>query len=208
MVYLDHAATTPMHPAAVEAMTAVFGTVGNASSLHTSGRAARRRLEESREQLAAAWFGARPSRGDLHRRRHRGRQPRRQGHLSRAGRAATPTAAVNRNRWWSSTTRVLDAVEWRAGHEGAEGELAAGRRLPVRSSARRPGGPPRPRTPSRGRPAGSGDVGQQRGAPATSCSPSPSWPRSPTSSACRCIPTPCRRWGRCRSTSPRPGSTR
>lgn len=60
MVYLDHAATTPMHPTAIEAMTAVLATVGNASSLHTTGRAARRRLEESRE-LIAAKLGARPS---------------------------------------------------------------------------------------------------------------------------------------------------
>jgi cysteine desulfurase len=60
MVYLDHAATTPMHPAAIEAMTAVFGIVGNASSLHTSGRAARRQIEESRE-LIADKLGARPS---------------------------------------------------------------------------------------------------------------------------------------------------
>jgi cysteine desulfurase len=60
MVYLDHAATTPMHPAAIEAMTAVLGTVGNASSLHTAGRAARRRMEESRE-LIAAKLDARPS---------------------------------------------------------------------------------------------------------------------------------------------------
>src|SRR5438270_2144509 len=60
MVYLDHAATTPMHPAAIEAMTAALGTVGNASSLHTSGRAARRRIEESRE-LVADKLGARPS---------------------------------------------------------------------------------------------------------------------------------------------------
>ncbi|OMC54671.1 cysteine desulfurase [Mycobacterium sp. IS-836] len=60
MVYLDHAATTPMHPAAIEAMTAALGTVGNASSLHTSGRAARRRIEESRE-LIAEKLGARPS---------------------------------------------------------------------------------------------------------------------------------------------------
>ena len=59
-VYLDHAATTPMLPAAIEAMTAVLGTVGNASSLHTAGRTARRRMEESRETIAAA-LGARPS---------------------------------------------------------------------------------------------------------------------------------------------------
>lgn len=59
-VYLDHAATSPMLPAAVEAMTSVLATVGNASSLHGSGRAARRRVEESRESIAAA-LGARPS---------------------------------------------------------------------------------------------------------------------------------------------------
>ena len=59
-VYLDHAATTPMVPAAVRAMTDIFRTVGNASSLHGSGRAARRRIEEARESIAAD-LGARPS---------------------------------------------------------------------------------------------------------------------------------------------------
>ncbi|MBF6456728.1 cysteine desulfurase family protein [Nocardia cyriacigeorgica] len=59
-VYLDHAATTPMVPAAIEAMTAALGLVGNASSLHGSGRAARRRVEEARESIAAD-LGARPS---------------------------------------------------------------------------------------------------------------------------------------------------
>ncbi|MEO8828183.1 cysteine desulfurase family protein [Lapillicoccus sp.] len=58
--YLDHAATTPMHPAALDAMTRQLTVVGNASSLHTSGRAARRVVEESRESIAAA-LGCRPS---------------------------------------------------------------------------------------------------------------------------------------------------
>ena len=49
-----------MLPAAVEAMVEVMGQVGNASSLHTSGRAARRLVEESRELVAEA-LGARPS---------------------------------------------------------------------------------------------------------------------------------------------------
>ncbi len=53
-VYLDHAATTPMVPAAVEAMTAQLFTVGNPSSLHASGRHARRVVEESRETIAQA----------------------------------------------------------------------------------------------------------------------------------------------------------
>ena len=58
-VYLDHAATTPMVPAALEAMTAHLGDVGNPSSLHASGRAARRVVEESRERIAQA-MGCRP----------------------------------------------------------------------------------------------------------------------------------------------------
>ncbi|MCU1431658.1 MAG: cysteine desulfurase [Actinotalea sp.] len=58
--YLDHAATTPMHPRAVEALVDQLGRTGNASSLHEAGRAARRVVEESRELLAGR-LGARPS---------------------------------------------------------------------------------------------------------------------------------------------------
>jgi cysteine desulfurase len=53
-VYLDHAATTPMLPAALEVMTTHLRDVGNPSSLHASGRAARRIVEESRETIAQA----------------------------------------------------------------------------------------------------------------------------------------------------------
>ena len=59
-VYLDHAATTPMVPEAIAVMAEQLAKTGNASSLHTSGRAARRTVEESRE-LIAERFGARPS---------------------------------------------------------------------------------------------------------------------------------------------------
>ncbi|MEV0199356.1 cysteine desulfurase family protein [Nonomuraea sp. NPDC050691] len=58
--YLDHAATTPMLPEAIEAMTEQLGQVGNASSLHAAGRRARRVVEEARESIADA-LGARPS---------------------------------------------------------------------------------------------------------------------------------------------------
>ncbi|WP_225753748.1 cysteine desulfurase family protein [Actinotalea sp. Marseille-Q4924] len=59
-VYLDHAATAPVHPRVVEAVVDQLGRTGNASSLHDEGRAARRVVEESRELLAAR-LGARPS---------------------------------------------------------------------------------------------------------------------------------------------------
>ena len=116
-VYLDHAASTPMHPAAIEAMTAALATVGNASSLHTAGRAARRRVEEARETIAAR-LGARPSEV-----------------IFTAGGTDSDNLAVKGIYWARRdadparrriiTTAVehhavLDAVEWLAGHEGAE----------------------------------------------------------------------------------------
>lgn len=60
MAYLDHAATTPIVPAATAALTKELGELGNPSSLHAAGRRARRVVEESREVVADA-FGARPS---------------------------------------------------------------------------------------------------------------------------------------------------
>src|SRR5262249_35694844 len=57
---LDHAATTPMLPAALAAMTEELAELGNPSSLHNAGRRARRVVEESRELIAEA-YGARPS---------------------------------------------------------------------------------------------------------------------------------------------------
>jgi cysteine desulfurase len=53
-VYLDHAATTPIYPEAAAAMTEQLSRVGNPSSLHASGRDARRIVEESRETIARA----------------------------------------------------------------------------------------------------------------------------------------------------------
>jgi len=57
--YLDHAATTPMLPRVVDAVADAMRHSGNASSLHASGRAARRAVEESRERIAGA-LGSRP----------------------------------------------------------------------------------------------------------------------------------------------------
>ncbi|MEO7268220.1 MAG: cysteine desulfurase family protein [Knoellia sp.] len=58
--YLDHAATTPMRASARAAWVEQSQRGGNPSSLHTSGRAARAVVEESREEIAGA-LGARPS---------------------------------------------------------------------------------------------------------------------------------------------------
>jgi cysteine desulfurase len=50
--YLDHNATTPLRPAAREAMLAGLTLSGNASSVHAEGRAARARIEAAREEIA------------------------------------------------------------------------------------------------------------------------------------------------------------
>ena len=120
MAYLDHAASTPMLPEAVDAVTAALRasltTAGNASSLHTAGRSARRVVEESRESLAAA-LGARPSEV-----------------VFTAGGTESDNLAV-KGIWWSRRDAaphrrrilasavehhaVLDAVEWLVQHEGA-----------------------------------------------------------------------------------------
>jgi cysteine desulfurase len=117
MAYLDHAATTPLLPQALAAMTDQLGRVGNASSLHAAGRRARRVVEESREMVAAA-FGARPS--DV---------------VFTAGGTESDNLAV-KGLYWARRDRdprrrvvvaspvehhaVLDPVLWLAEHEGAE----------------------------------------------------------------------------------------
>lgn len=58
-IYLDHAATTPLLPAAREAMAAGFERWANPSSPHAEGRAAKALLEKARGEVAAAygWSG-------------------------------------------------------------------------------------------------------------------------------------------------------
>jgi cysteine desulfurase len=120
MTYLDHAATTPMLGEAVVAMNEAMSRTGNASSMHSAGRAARREVEESREAIAAS-VGARPSEvvftaggteGD---------------NLALKGIYwARRDAAPGRARLLVSRTEhhaVLDAAEWLHRHEGAELEL-------------------------------------------------------------------------------------
>jgi cysteine desulfurase len=60
-VYLDHNATTPVDPRVLEVMLPYFSQhFGNASSRHEYGRAARRAIDEARQQVAQA-VGAHPT---------------------------------------------------------------------------------------------------------------------------------------------------
>ncbi|EPH43362.1 cysteine desulfurase family protein [Streptomyces aurantiacus] len=131
MAYLDHAATTPMLPEAISAMTAQLAVTGNASSLHAAGRRARRTVEEARETLAES-LGARPSEV-----------------VFTAGGTEADNLAVKGLYWARRSgadggpprTRVLaspvehhavlDAVDWLGEHEGATVEY-----LPVDAHGR------------------------------------------------------------------------
>ncbi|MFC5216321.1 cysteine desulfurase family protein [Streptomyces coerulescens] len=130
MAYLDHAATTPMLPEAAEALTAQLGVTGNASSLHASGRRARRTVEEARETLAEA-LGARPSEVVLTSGGTEADNLAVKG-LYWSRRDADP--ARTRTRVLASPVEhhaVLDAVHWLGEHEGAKVEY-----LPVDSHGR------------------------------------------------------------------------
>src|SRR5260221_3687775 len=60
LVYLDHAATTPVLPEALAALMEELALTGNPSSLHNAGRQAMRGVEEVHDQIAHA-LGSRPS---------------------------------------------------------------------------------------------------------------------------------------------------
>lgn len=51
-IYLDHNATTPLRPQAIEAMRGAMECLGNPSSVHRHGRLARRLVEKAREHVA------------------------------------------------------------------------------------------------------------------------------------------------------------
>jgi cysteine sulfinate desulfinase/cysteine desulfurase-like protein len=121
-VYLDHAATTPMLPAALAAMTEELAQLGNPSSLHNAGRRARRVVEESRELIAEA-YGARPSEVVFTSGGTEADNLAVKG-LYWARRAAEPA----RRRVLATATEhhaVLDSVRWLAEHEDAEADWLA-----------------------------------------------------------------------------------
>jgi cysteine desulfurase len=121
VVYLDHAATTPLLPEALSAMTEELGQLGNPSSLHNAGRRARRVVEESREQIAEI-FGARPSEviftgggTEADNLAVKGLYWARQGGAPGKRRRVLTTAVEHH--------AVLDSVHWLSEHEAAQPSL-------------------------------------------------------------------------------------
>ena len=114
-IYVDHAATTPLSPAAFKAITDQLQELGNPSSLHTHGRATRKSLEDARESIARE-VGALPSEVIF---------------------TASGTEANNialKGLWWNGKAKgksvvvisaiehhaILDPAHWLETHEGAE----------------------------------------------------------------------------------------
>jgi cysteine desulfurase len=132
-VYLDHAATTPMPAVVREAYVEALGMVGNPSSIHTHGQAARDLLETGRERVAASlgvdavevvFTGGGTEAVNLALKGtywSRNPAPSLGGRGAPEGRGARPQPSRPR----ILTTRAehhatLDAVDWLVRHEGAE----------------------------------------------------------------------------------------
>ena len=111
-VYLDHAATTPMFDAAIEAMNSSLRKLGNPSSLHTEGRSTRKDVEDAREKIAKA-IGCQAS------------------EVIFTGSGTEANNAAIKGLFWHTDKKVilissiehhavLDPAHWLAEHEGAE----------------------------------------------------------------------------------------
>jgi len=111
-VYLDHAATTPMVSASLDAMNASLKKLGNPSSLHTEGRATRKDVEDARELIAKS-VGCQPS------------------EIIFTGSGTEADNAAIKGLYWKSGKKiivisaiehvaVIDPAEWLEAHEGAE----------------------------------------------------------------------------------------
>ena len=116
-IYFDHAATTPMSEAGLQAMVEQVGKLGNASSLHSPGRSVRKDVEEARELLSRL-VGAAPS------------------EIIFTGSGTEANNLVIKGTFWTRRQEdsrrnvvvisafehhaILDPVEWMQEHQGAE----------------------------------------------------------------------------------------
>lgn len=111
-IYVDHAATTPMIEPALEALATAARALGNPSSLHSDGRAARKIVEDARESIARS-LGCAP-----------------QEVIFTGGGTEADNAAI-KGLFWASSKQVilvsaiehhavLDPAQWLVEHEDAE----------------------------------------------------------------------------------------
>ena len=129
--YLDWNATAPLRPEAQAAVTAALAVTGNPSSVHAAGRAARRLVEDAREQVAAL-VGADAARCGLHLGRHRGQ------HAGAVAGARRDAAGVGDRASFGAERRAICRSRGHSGDggrrrrsRGAASSLLAGRSRPL-----------------------------------------------------------------------------
>jgi cysteine desulfurase len=186
--YLDHAATTPILEEVVEVVTATMRQVGNASSLHTSGRQARRTVEESRESIAED-LGVRPSQV-----------------IFTSGGTESDNLAVKGTFWRrhgddpARRRLVVSGVEHHAVLDPVDHLVSTGQADVTWLEPDEHGvvSPSVLRAALAADPSSAALVSVMwANNEVGTCSRSPSWRPWPGSTGCRSTPTRCRRWGRC-----------
>ena len=116
-VFLDHAATTAVRPAALEALSTALGALGNPSSVHSAGQRSRSILEDARDAIAQAVDCNRSevvfTSGGTEANNQAIKGIYWQRRTESADRRVIISAATEHH-------ALIDPIEWLVGHEGAE----------------------------------------------------------------------------------------
>lgn len=111
-IYLDHAATTPINNAALDALNIQIKKLGNASSVHNQGRAVRKDVEDARHKISEL-VGSVPSEIVFTASGTEANNLAIKGFYWQSGKKVIVTSAFEHH-------AVLDPVEWLRENQGAE----------------------------------------------------------------------------------------
>ena len=111
-IYLDHAATTPINIAALDAFNEQIKKIGNASSVHNQGRSVRKDVEDARHKISEL-IGAMPSEIIFTASGTEANNLAIKGFFWQSGKKLIVTSAFEHH-------AVLDPIEWLKEHQGAE----------------------------------------------------------------------------------------
>ena len=111
-IYLDHAATTPINIAALDAFNEQIKKIGNASSVHNQGRAVRKDVEDARHKISEL-VGAMPSEIIFTASGTEANNLAIKGFFWQSGKRLLVTSAFEHH-------AVLDPIEWLKENQGAE----------------------------------------------------------------------------------------
>ena len=111
-IYLDHAATTPINRAALEALNNQVQKLGNASSVHNQGRSVRKDVEDARHKISEL-VGANPAEVIFTASGTEANNLALKGFYWQSGKKVIVTSAFEHH-------AVLDPIKWLVEHQGAE----------------------------------------------------------------------------------------